>query len=448
MSELNNAPRIKPSTNQRMWIFWLTSFSYFMVWFDENIFANLTPYWSEHFALSTAEIASITSAYLIGYFPTLFLAGVLSDRTGPRFTMMLSIFGCGSLSLLILIINDPTLLFWRNVIFGIFFGFCFAPCNKILTTWTNERERTFKVSIWNSFGVGSGSLAGPVALFIANRSYWLNAFVVIGVFSVVLFAFMIPKLKNHPEEMKGIAQDEIDYLNEKSVAEMEAEAAAAKKVTWGEALEPCKHLKTWMMGLVISLIIGPTYVSVMWASMFMIKELGIHPETAGIMIGIFAVTPFIFLLTIPIMQKVFKGSIRKMFAFACIISSAGYILGALLSLPPFLTAWLTCCLCYLVNPYGWGSVASYWAKTQKVESLGTVNGIGAAGCTIVGLLLMRVSGNLIGDQFIVAGAGEYTMLWLVTGLVMLTTLIPLAFCEKVHVNYEKGSINAAAMRSH
>lgn len=61
---------------QRHTVFLAVILTNFIVWLDEAIFGTLTPYWGEAFPLSTPEIATISSAYLLGYFPFLFIAGI------------------------------------------------------------------------------------------------------------------------------------------------------------------------------------------------------------------------------------------------------------------------------------------------------------------------------------------------------------------------------------
>jgi sugar phosphate permease len=437
MSELDVArqPVVKLPTSKRNIVFVLVTLSYFMVWFDENTFSVTTPFWSVTYNLDTAQIASIASAYLLGYFPLLFVAGMIADKIGARMTLLISVLACGILSLCMLWTTSENTMFLRNVVFGIFFGFNFAPCNKLITIWTNTRERTLKASLWNAFGSASGIVAGPFGLLIAAWAEWQYAFIIICIISVILFIFMLVFLKNKPEDYKTMSQEERDFVNEKSAEEIEAEAKANKAVSVREMLGALKSGHTWAMAIVIGVCIGPTYMG-MWGSMYLINGQGWSAEYSSLMIPIYSLTTFAGIALIPVMQRLFKGSIRKLVSAAVIIGGLSYVCGGTLDLPPVLAGFLCLGLAYIVNPWGWGSFNAYWAKTHKPEFLGTVNGLGAAMCTLVGYILMKTSGSLITDE---AGPVAYSKVWLVAGIIMLSTLIPMIGVKKVSVAYGKAA---------
>jgi sugar phosphate permease len=407
-----------------------------MVWFDENTFSATTPFWSVTYNLDTAQIANVASAYLLGYFPMLFVAGMISDRIGARMTLLISVLACGILSLCMLWTTSETTMFLRNVVFGVFFGFNFAPCNKLITIWTNTRERTWKASLWNAFGSASGIVSNPFGLLIAAWSEWQYAFIIICIISVILFIFMLIFLKNKPEDYKTMSQEERDFVNEKSAEEIEAEAREKKSVSVREMLGSLKSGHTWAMGIVVGLCIGPTYLSAMWGAMYLVNGQGWSAEFASTIMPIYSLTTFAGIALIPVMQRLFKGSIRKLVSAAVIIGGLSYICTATLGLPPLLAGFLVYGLAFIVNPWGWGSFNAYWAATQKPEVLGTVNGLGAALCTLVGYILMTTSGALITDE---AGPGAYSNMWLVAGIVMIATLIPMIGVKKISVAYGKAA---------
>ncbi|NKW82657.1 MFS transporter [Ochrobactrum pecoris] len=113
----------------------------FTIWLDEGVFAALTPYWAKELNLTPAQIGTGSAAYLLGYFPVLFLAGILSDRFGARRMLFICVIGCSILSAAMLWVHDYWTLFIRNILFGIFFGFLWAPCNKLLTSWMPAVEK-------------------------------------------------------------------------------------------------------------------------------------------------------------------------------------------------------------------------------------------------------------------------------------------------------------------
>jgi sugar phosphate permease len=438
MSELDVAkqPIVKLPTNKRNIIFVLVTLSYFMVWFDENTFAATTPFWSETFNLTTAQIANISSAYLLGYFPMLFVAGMISDKIGARVTLLISVLLCGLLSLCMIWTDSEATMFLRNVVFGIFFGFNFAPCNKLITIWTNTKERTWKASLWNAFGSASGIVANPFGLLIAAWVQWQYAFIIICIISILLFIFMLVFLKNKPEDYRTMSQEERDYVNEMTAEELAAAQEAQQSISVRDMFASLKSRHTWAMAFVIGLCIGPTYLSAMWGSMYLINGQEFSAELASTAMPVFSLTTFVGIALIPLMQRLFKGSIRKLVGAAVVIGGLSYISAATLELPAMLAGWFVYGLAFIVNPWGWGSFNAYWAETQRPEVLGTVNGLGAAMCTLVGYILMQVSGKLITDE---AGPGAYSNMWLLAGIIMIATLLPLIGCKKVSVAYGKAA---------
>ncbi len=421
----------KLPTNKRNILLAMVTLAYFMVWFDENTFSASAPFWTAYFNLDQNDYAQVASAYLIGYFPTLFIAGILSDTIGGRKSLMIAVLGTGILSFLMLFCNTVPFMFIRHVLFGVCFGFCFAPCNKLLTDWTNPKERTFKVSIWNTCSGFSGMVASPFGLMVSAHLKWQYCFIGVTAISIVAFILFIPWLKDRPEDMRGISQEEIDYIHERTEEEKAAEALAkeAGKFSFKTLGQELKRKEVWLMVVLIGTTIGPTYLTASWGTMFAINGMHMSPDFVSFLAVPFGFTAFVATLLVPLLLKAFKYHIKRMILLALIISSISYILvGYADFLPNPLRYWLVVGGATLVNPWGWSSFNSYWSKVCKPNVIGAVNGAGAASCTLIGYILMTRSGVLITDMMSTSG---YRTLWMLAGGIMALSIIFLIPCKKV-----------------
>lgn len=82
---MNNAAAVgQGMTKKRFTVLAIVFVINFVVWMDESVFAILTPLWSGSLKLTPEQIGSASAAYLLGYFPVLFIAGILSDRIGAK----------------------------------------------------------------------------------------------------------------------------------------------------------------------------------------------------------------------------------------------------------------------------------------------------------------------------------------------------------------------------
>lgn len=198
------------------------------VWMDEGIFGALTSYWAKDLNLTPTQIGTGSAAYLLGYFPLLFVAGVLADRFGAKRMLLFCVVGCSILSAAMLAVHDYTTLVVRNVRFGICFGFLWAPCNRLLSLWLPAHERVRYGAIWFSSCMFSFVIAAPLGLMLAARASWSAAFLIVtflGIPGVLLLALGTTE---KPEQMASVSKPELDYI----YSDAAERAAAADEFSW------------------------------------------------------------------------------------------------------------------------------------------------------------------------------------------------------------------------
>jgi MFS family permease len=141
----------------------------FVVWLDSAKFSLLNPFWSAELHLAPAQISSVTASYLLGYFPLLLLAGILADRIGAKQMLIICIVGVTVLSATMAFVHTYEEMWWRNFLFGIFFGFLWAPSQRLLSVWCPGALGARATSMWMSSCLVAGVMAPAIALPLANH---------------------------------------------------------------------------------------------------------------------------------------------------------------------------------------------------------------------------------------------------------------------------------------
>ncbi|WP_423797925.1 MFS transporter [Neobacillus sp. SAB-20_R2A] len=402
----------------------------FVVWMDESVFAVLTPLWSGSLKLTTAQIGSASAAYLLGYFPVLFIAGILSDRIGAKKMLVICLVGVSVLSASMAFVDSYSTLYLRNIVFGIFFGFLWAPCNKMMAMWLPSRERARYAAIWMSFTMASGAIGAIVALPISDAIGWEKVFLLVSVLAIPLIFFLIFKTTDRPEDFKGISKEEVAYIysDQPSIEEQNAE-----KFQWSHLRDLFKQRTVWTMAIATGLGTTPTWLIGTWGSYTLLNEFKVTPATASMMIFFVTFIPIIFgFLSGPMINKFFGGKCRPALAFGPLVSGLAFFSAALLSPNYIVWAILISGFGFFCNPFFWGTVNAYWAGIAKPEYSGTLNGLSAALQVAFGYILVNMSGKWIDPS--VSGPAALNKIWIIGGCVFLATIVLVYLSKEVRVN--------------
>ncbi|WP_223593824.1 MFS transporter [Neobacillus bataviensis] len=427
---MNNAAAQLEMTKKRFIVLAIVFAINFVVWMDESVFAILTPLWSGSLKLTPEQIGSASAAYLLGYFPVLFIAGILSDRIGAKKMLVLCLVGVTVLSASMAFVDSYTTLYIRNLVFGIFFGFLWAPCNKMMAMWLPGRERARYAAIWMSFTMASGAIGAIIGLPLADAIGWEKVFLLVSLLAIPLIFFLIYKTTDRPEDFKGISKQEVAYIysDQPSVEEQNAE-----KFKWSHLRDLFKQRSVWTMALATGLGTTPTWLIGTWGSYTLLNEFKITPATTSMMIFLVSFIPITLgFVNGSIINKFFGGKCRPALAFGPLVSGLAYIAAAMFSPNYIVWAILVCGFGYFCNPFFWGTVNAYWAGIAKPEYSGTLNGLSAALQVAVGYILVNMSGKWIDPS--VQGPAAMNKIWLVGGCVFLATIVLVYLSKEIRVN--------------
>ncbi|EKN70991.1 major facilitator superfamily protein [Neobacillus bataviensis LMG 21833] len=406
----------------------------FVVWLDEAIFGTLTPYWGKEFALSTTEIASVSSAYLLGYFPFLFIAGILADRIGAKRLLITCLIGCTIISASTIFVVDFTQIWWRNFIFGMFFGLLWAPCNRILALWFPAHERVRFTALWFSSTMAAFALAGPIGLTIAGILSWKISFLTVTILGIPILLFFALVVKDRPEEKRGISKEELKFIyGDSDQLELQAD-----KFKWSYFKEVLKNPSVYFMAIAAGLATTPNWLATTWGSTGLINGFHVSPSTAGVIISLMYAIPMALGFTNGwVVNKLCKGYTRAALAIGPAIGGISFIIASFF-VPNYLVyAFLVYGFAAVSNVYFWGTINVYWSGIARPEVIGTLNGLGSALQVAFGYALVSMSGGWVNNS--AEGAAAFSKVWLIGGIVFLATIV-LIFLSKeimIHQQYKK-----------
>lgn len=191
------------------------------------------------------ELGFALSAIAIAYAFSKFLMGALSDRSDARKFIVIGLVLSASLMMCVGLFAFATssifIIFMIMLVIGWIAGMGWPPCGRVMVHWFSNKERSFKMSIWNtSHTVGSGLMGNLAALgtiliggmFLADigggimvEQSWRAVFVFPAIVAILIAVFCWFTMRDTPQSCGLPPVDE--YRNDKSASE---EIRSAKKI--------------------------------------------------------------------------------------------------------------------------------------------------------------------------------------------------------------------------
>jgi sugar phosphate permease len=414
---------------KRRWVFYAVLYTNFVVWLDTAKFSVLTPFWAADLGADASNIASISASYLLGYFPMLFLAGVLADRLGPRLMLLICLSGVTVLGGSMAFVHTVGELYWRNLLFGIFFGFLWAPCQRMLAVWFPAIETAKVTAAWVASQMIVALVAPLVALPMASHWGWQSAFIVISALGVPAIIAIAVLTRNRPEQLPGITAAELAHIN------AGRDEAARATVPFRDTLRVFRSRSVLFMVVAAALATTPTWLIGTWSTYGLITLQHISPDT---------VTYLVPLASLPVILYAFGhgravagpfgGRLRLPMILGAVLGAVGFLAAGLLSLPWLAWIFAIGTLGYMVDPLFWGSLNTYWLGVAKPELTGTLNGVAAGLQVALGYILIKSSGGWLNVS--ASGLNQLDKLWIIGGVIFVIAIIPVALSKDVRIHRE------------
>lgn len=416
-----------PKWGKRHTVFLIVVIANFAVWLDEGMFGAVTPYWSKAIHLSASQIGTVSGAYLLGYFPLLLLAGFLADKFGAKRMLILCLIGCAITSAAMPFINSYEALFIRNIVFGIFFGFLWAPCNRMMTLWLPGHERAKFAAIWMSSTIFAFVVAAPLGLMLASNFVWYLPFIVVAVLGLVALYFLVQYTVERPEQIQGISKKELHYIYENRDPEKEIEVA---EFHWRNLKGILSQRSVLFMIIATGLATAPTWLILAWGSYGLVHDFKIPAGSVSLlsslcMMAVVIYAPF----NGWVVNKIFRGRTRPVLALGPLLGGIGFLAIAFFNPNWIIWGIFAYALGFISDPMFWGTINPYWTGVAKPEYSGTLNGISAAAQVAVGYAIVSLSGTWVSQT--VKGAAALDNIWLIGGIIFLVSIVPIYICREV-----------------
>jgi len=396
------------------------------VWLDEGIFGALTPYWSKDLHLTVAQIGTGSAAYLLAYFATLIVGGVLSDLIGARRVLIAVVAGCALLSAAMLVVTGYESLVVRNLIFGAFFGGLWASCNRLIAIWLPPRERAKFAAVWMSSTLLSFVISNPLGLLMAEHFNWRSAFLIVTVLSVPSLA-LLAWIRDRPEQMVSVDPAELDHIYRDRDVGRELQA---DRFNWRDAGRALRQWSVLWMIVATALATTPTWLIVTWGTYGLIEGFKLGSAKASVVTTVFLMLPIVYGFAHGwVVDRVFGHRCRPALALGPVIGGVGFLAVAAFNPPYAVWALLIYGAGFMSDPFFWGSINAYWAGLTKPEYMGTLSGLSAACQVGVGYLLVSFSGTWVRAG--VSGPEALRNIWLVGGAIFLLAAVPVYLAREV-----------------
>ncbi|MET4638118.1 MFS transporter [Mycetocola sp. 2940] len=427
MSTSTDLPSLaKRDTNKRRLVLITIVFVNFVVWMDSGKFGLLTPFWSADLGFDTAQIGQISSAYLLGYFPMLFIAGILADRFGPKPLLITCVAGVTVLGVSMVFVTNYSELWWRNLIFGVFFGLLWAPCQRMLAVWFPNIDIPRVTAFWVGAMMLTGLVEPVVALPMADAFGWRVTFIVISILGIPAMLMLIWLTSSNPATKKGISETELAYIRSDR-------PASVKSVPFREILAAFKNRTVILLVIAGALATTPTWLTATWASYGALTVGEADPLMAAWVIPLLAIPGIVYaFMHGRVVNTVFKGRLKPPMLIGVLLPAFGFFAAALIpGLPWWAWLFLASTLGFFTNPLVWGSLNPFFVRVARPEVVGTLNGIAAGLQVAGGYILVSLSGGWINPEL--EGFRQLSLMLIIGGVVFLIAAIPLLFINEKKV---------------
>jgi len=243
---------------------------------DRVVLSAAAPIISKEFALNTAEMGLIMSAFFWSYALLQLPAGWLADRFGQKLTLGGAVLWWSVATAMTGLANGFNSLFALRVGLGVGEAAAYPSNAGIASRWFPDKERATVAGIFDSGSKFGGAVAMPLIVWLIALVGWKMTFVLSGsigiVWALVWFAFY----KNDPEQHSGVNEAELRHIRE---GQRRKEGTGDKPtLRWYHLL---RYRNVWAMCLGFFFINYNSYFFITWLPTYLVKERGMDLISMG-----------------------------------------------------------------------------------------------------------------------------------------------------------------------
>ncbi len=181
---------------------------YFISYIDRVNIAVAGPFIRQEMGLTTVQLGLVFSAFAYPYAAMQIFGGWLADRYGPKLVLTVLSLIWGVATLATGFAGSIAALVALRFLLGIGEGGAFPTATRAFTYWMPIGERGFAQGITHSFARLGGAITPPVVLAIVVAFGWREAFIVLGVVSLIWTVLYMKVFTNTPEQHRRVTPEE------------------------------------------------------------------------------------------------------------------------------------------------------------------------------------------------------------------------------------------------
>lgn len=184
------------------------------------------PFISSDLNLSKGAFGLFYTFHDLTYGFAKYVAGLIGDRTNPRYLISLGLFLAALCNFGFSMGNSMLFLGILWVLNGFFQGFGFPPTARILSYWFRPRERGLKWGLFNTSHQTGTFLILALTGYLCDHYNWRACFWVPAILGVATSLFLVNRLRDTPASL-GLPLVERDW--ESGRVELDVKAARAER---------------------------------------------------------------------------------------------------------------------------------------------------------------------------------------------------------------------------
>lgn len=271
MSSAPTEPKSEVKLPHYRWLVLLACWASFtLTSVDRSTWGPASVFVGDSLAVPLASLGAFATAYYIGYVVSNAFSGFASDAFGGRLVLTVSLLGAGIAMMLFGSVTSPAVGILIQAVVGLFAGADYAAGIRLITSWFRPRELGLALGIFvtaTSIGTAIANLVVPALI---SRSGWETSYHLFGAISAGTAIALFFTVRPGPLlEARPGAQDR------------NRTPGIVTLVRNSNLLLTCFAGLCAFWGL---------YGFVTWSNALMIKGRGLSPETAGVVVAIFAIS--------------------------------------------------------------------------------------------------------------------------------------------------------------
>ena len=193
-------------------VLFLLCLMYFITYVDRVNVGTAAPVIKAELNLSNTDLGLIFSAFAYPYAVFQIIGGLLADKWGPRFTLLICGLIWASSTALMGLAGGILSLFLLRFALGFGEGATFPTATRAMQSWVPAEERGFAQGITHAFARLGNAITPPLVVFLMALLTWRGSFVALGLVSFVWVVVWYWYYRDDPREHKGITAEELARL--------------------------------------------------------------------------------------------------------------------------------------------------------------------------------------------------------------------------------------------